>query len=158
MLGYSPEEVVSFLDATAKLWERVQKREKELTDKIATLEEQVRAWEAREADLERMRELALTEASKIREEATKQGEEILSQVQERAKSIQSETEQWLGTVLTEVEEIERRKSNFVTAFRSALESHYEILKSEEAKQESLASRLSSYLKGQKGEVSTGLLS
>lgn len=135
MLGYSPEEVVGFLDSVAKLWEKIQKKEKDLLMTIEQLEGQISNWEKRRGELEQVKEAAITEAKAIIESA-----------EERSNQIRKSTEGWLASILQEVEEVERRKKNFVTAFRSALDSHYEILKTEENHNEPLSFRLNEYLK------------
>lgn len=134
MLGYSPEEVVGFLDDVAKLWEKIQKREKDFLEVIEKYELELKAWSQKEADL-----------ALIKEEAKKEAEKIIDAAEKRTQEIRQNTENWLATVLQDVEEVERRKQNFVTALRSALDSHYEILKKDESSQDSLASRLEQYL-------------
>lgn len=151
--GYSPEEVVTFLDITAKLWEKVQKREKDLQARIKTLEETVRNWELRESDLDRIRDKALEDAKKIRDDANEQGCEILKAVEVRADAIQKKTETWLAHILSEVEAVEKQKMNFVTAFKSALHSHQEILNADQGGVEPLSSRLHQFLKTQDGKES-----
>ncbi|NBX81655.1 DivIVA domain-containing protein [bacterium] len=135
MLGYSPEEVVGFLDKVAKLWEKVQKREKDLVAVIETLDREIQDWKSKEAELEVIKE-------KAREEAKK----IIGQSEEQAATVRLETEKWLATVLEEVETVEKRKANFLMAFKSALDSHYEILNQEQDAQEPLTSKLQEYLK------------
>jgi len=134
MLGYSPEEVVGFLDDVAKLWEKIQKREKDFLQVIEKYELELKAWSQKESDL-----------ALIKEEAKKEAEKIIDAAEKRTQEIRQNTENWLATVLQDVEEVERRKQNFVTAFRSALDSHYEILKKDESSQDSLTSRLEQYL-------------
>lgn len=134
MLGYSPEEVVGFLDQVAKLWEKIQKRERDFLQVIEKYEAELKAWSQKESDLKL-----------IQEQAQKEGEKIIEAAEKRTQEIRQNTENWLATVLQDVEEVERRKQNFVTAFRSALDSHYEILKKEESNQDSLAARLQHYL-------------
>ncbi|NBX00014.1 DivIVA domain-containing protein, partial [bacterium] len=107
MLGYSPEEVVGFLDKVAKLWEKVQKREKDLVAVIETLDREIQDWKSKEAELEVIKE-------KAREEAKK----IIGQSEEQAATVRLETEKWLATVLEEVETVEKRKANFLMAFKS----------------------------------------
>lgn len=135
MLGYSPEEVVGFLDQVAKLWEKVQKREKDLVAVIETLDREIQDWKNKEAELEVIKEKAHQEAKKI-----------IGQAEEQATTVRLETEKWLATVLEEVETVEKRKANFLMAFKSALDSHYEILNHEQDVQEPLASKLQEYLK------------
>lgn len=151
MLGYSPEEVIGFLDGVAKLWEKVQKNERELIHRIERLEQTIQAWQARESDLEKIREEVLKQAAE-------QAKQLLADSEQRAQVIREGTETWLAEVLQEVEEVERRKNNFITAFRSALDSHYEILKMDQTNQEPIAVKLSSFLKTSKKPVESKFLS
>lgn len=134
MWGYSPEEVVGFLDQVAKLWEKIQKRERDFLQVIEKYESELKAWSEKESDLKL-----------IQEQAQKEAEKIVEAAEIRTQEIRQNTENWLATVLQDVEEVERRKQNFVTAFRSALDSHYEILKKEESNADSLTTRLQQYL-------------
>jgi len=134
MLGYSPEEVVGYLDQVAKLWEKIQKREKDFLQVIEKYETELKAWSQKKDEFQL-----------LREEAKKEAEKIIEAAEKRSQEIRQGTESWLANVLSDVEEVERRKQNFITAFRSALDSHYEILKTEEKSQESLTTRLQQYL-------------
>lgn len=151
MLGYSPEEVIGFLESVAKLWEKVQKHEKELTHRIERLEQTIQAWQARESDLDKIRE-------EVFKQAAEQANQLLADSEQRAQVIREHTESWLTEVLQEVEEVERRKNNFITAFRSALDSHYEILKSDQIGQEPIALKLNAFLKASKKPTESKLLS
>ena len=150
VMGYSPHEVIEFLEAIAKTWERVQKREKELLETIQNLTTKLRSWEDREAEIAKKREAAEQEAAEIRTHAEQNAQRFFEEVEERATNIRSRTEQWLETVIAKVEETERQKNNFMTAFKSALDSHYALLRSEEEANEPLGAQLTEILKG--GEV------
>ncbi len=151
--GYSPQEVIQFLDLTAKAWEKVQRQEKELLDKIHSLNEELLRWKGREGELVKMKERANFEADGIRQQANDDAARIFSEVEQRAIAIRQKTEEWLAEVIEQIEATERQKLSFVTAFRTALESHYEILKHEEAQTEPLGSRLSQFLKETMGQGS-----
>ena len=150
MLGYTPQEVVDFLDSVAKVWEKVQKNEKELLARIESLQATIKTWESREQELEKVREIAVHDAESIRKEAVNEAERIFLEVEERANGIRTKTEQWLETVIAKVEEAERQKNNFMKAFRSALDSHYELLRNEEAEAESMGAKLNHFLKTEIG--------
>ena len=147
MLGYSPEEVVGFLDHVAKTIEKVQKKEKELLSHVEKLNSQLKQWESKESEVKKVQQAAISEA-----------ERIISEAEARAQEVRNNTEQWLSTVLQEVEALERRKADFITAFRSALDSHYEILKTEEAGIEPIGTKLTKYLSDPEKNLSSGLLS
>lgn len=146
MLGYAPKEVVTFLDATAKAWERVQRHEKELLDRIHSLHQEILQWKSREGEIERLKEKVALEAQAIRDEAQKLAEKRFAEVEIRANAIRVKTEEWLETVIAEVVEAERQKLNFMTAFKSALDSHYELLRNERAQSEPLSQKLTQFLK------------
>lgn len=147
MWGYSPKEVIEFLDTTAKTWEKVQKHEKDLLHKIEKLKEEIKSWELREAQIQKIHEKAIKDAEQIRIEATDQAEKIFREVEDRANQVRLKTEEWLVNVIAEVEETERQKSNFITAFKSALDSHYALIQ-EEKEAESLGTKLNQFLKSE----------
>lgn len=146
MWGYSPEEVVSFLEMTAKAWEKVQKQERDLQLKIQAMGDELIQWKGREGELVKLREKALAEAEGIRQKATEDATKIYLEMEERAAQIRQRTEEWLTTVIEQVEATERQKHSFVTAFRTALESHYELLNREQNESAPLGTQLSQFLK------------
>lgn len=145
--GYAPEEVLTHLQQLAKNWEKALKTEKEQAEKIQAMSEEITRWRGREAELTRLKEKLAQETEEIRAKAAQQAAEALAETEKRAAEIRQRTEDWLETVLAQVEETERQRHNFVTAFRSALDSHYALLKDEEKQSEPLSARLSEALRG-----------
>lgn len=146
MRGYCPEDVVAFLEQTAKAWTQVQKREKELIQKIESLNAEISHWRQRETEITKIRQEALKEAEQIKEAGAKDAEKLLQQVEEKAQEIRIKTEEWLAEVINKVQETERQKNNFMTAFKSALDSHYELIKNDQELSEPLTHQLNSFLK------------
>jgi cell division initiation protein len=146
MLGYSPEEVVEFLDLTAKAWSQVQKKEKELIQKIDSLNAEISHWRQRESEISKIKEEAIKEAETIIQAASQEAETLFKQVEDKAQDIRQKTEEWLAEVINQVEETERRKNSFISAFKSALDSHYEIIKNDQQASEPLSHRLDIFLK------------
>jgi cell division initiation protein len=146
MLGYSPEDVVSFLDQTAKAWTQVQKREKELIQKIESLNAEISHWRQRESEINKIKQDAIREAEAIIEAGSEEATKLFKQVEDKAQDIRQKTEEWLAEVINQVQETERRKSNFITAFKSALDSHYELIKNDQELTEPLSKRLDTFLK------------
>lgn len=144
--GFSPKEVGEFLDQMAFTWEAFLKREKEHTDKIQTLHDELVRWKGREQELVRTKQNAIEEVSKIKEEAKAEAQKHFSEMEQRAVEIRQRTEEWLENIIAEVEETERQRHNFVTAFRSALDSHYALLNGSETTQESLGQKLNQFLR------------
>lgn len=143
--GYEPREVAEFLDLIAKTIEKTGREEKNLQKKLATLTEELGKWKARETELIQMREKAMADAEEIRNQASKEAARLLQDVEERATTIRSSTEEWLEEVISRLEETQRQKQNFVTALRSSLDSHYELLRGEEPVAVPLGTQLTEFL-------------
>jgi cell division initiation protein len=143
--GFEPQEVAEFLDRIAKSVEKAQREEKLLQKKLATLTEEVGKWKARENELVQMREKAVADAEEIRNQASKEAARMLQEVDERASSIRKSTEEWLEEVIQRLEETQRQKHSFVTALKSSLDSHYELLKSEVPEASNLGAQLTEFL-------------
>ena len=143
--GYEPREVAEFLDLVAKSIEKAAREEKILQKKLATLTEEMGKWKARESELTQMRDKAMADAEEIRNQASKEAARLLQDVDERASVIRSSTEEWLEEVLSRLEETQRQKHNFVTALRSSLDSHYELLQGEEPSAAPLGTQLTEFL-------------
>lgn len=143
--GYDPQEVAEFLDSVAKSWEKALREEKALQKKLATLTEELGKWKARETELVQIREKAVADAEEIRNQASKEAARLLQDVDERASSIRRSTEEWLEEILNRLEETQRQKHNFVTALRSSLDSHYELLKTEVSEAPPLGAQLTEFL-------------
>ena len=146
VLGYAPNEVVDFLAQTARAWEAVQKKEKELLDKIQSLQAEIAMWKEKEKEIILLKESVLEEADKIKRDAEIQAQKMFNQVEDKANGIRTRTEAWLAEVINQVQETERQKSNFMKAFRSALDSHYELIKNDQELAEPLSHQLDNFLK------------
>lgn len=127
LMGYSPKEVVEFLDRTARTWEMVQKQERTLLEHIESLKAEIAGWEARRGELDEIRQEAETKATQIIDEANLKAEEYLEQIQRRAEEIRGNTEAWLEEILTEVNETASRKKAFLSELKETLDHHYKIL-------------------------------
>jgi cell division initiation protein len=147
LVGFSRREVRDFLRLLSKLWSRMIEREQSLSSQVQKLEAEVAVWRAREKEIEENTIRATLEAQSIREHARVQAERLMSETEEKAAAIRGRTENWLEEVIAKVEETQRQKQNFLTAFRSALDSHYELIRSEESETEPLSAKLSDVLRG-----------
>ena len=67
MRGYSPPEVIGFLDEVAKTWEKVQKNERVLIRKIQSLSDEIDKWKAREGELDQLKEVAKLTDERVNE-------------------------------------------------------------------------------------------
>lgn len=133
-LGYSRHEVVEFLDSVSKSWEKVQRRERELIDEIKTLNEEIDRLNRREQEIE-----------VIKEQARKEAESYFVEARSRSEEIRGKTEEWLASLISQVEETERRRNSFLTAFKSALDQHYQLLNTDLEKNQGLENQLAQFL-------------
>lgn len=145
MRGYCPRDVVEFLDEVATVWESVQTHEKKLLKEIESLNEQLRGWENRRTEMDDLRNKALKEAESIRIQASEEGVRLIREVEARASGVRLKTEEWLARVIADLEETQRQKNNFVSAFKSALDSHYELIKPDLSSGEALGNQLKDFL-------------
>lgn len=125
--GYAPQEVVDFLDSTAKAWERVQRHEKELLEEIRGLKGEIERWKARESEVNEINRKAQLDAEDLLKETKKEADLLFSQARNKAEEVRLQTEDWLAKVIGEVEEMERKRESFVMAFKGALDQHYLLL-------------------------------
>ena len=154
-LGLSGREVQEYLELLAKSWEKQLQTEKELNDKIARLNEEIARWRAKESEIDKIREQAHEEAQAIREQARQEAKAGLVEVEERANQIREKTEEWLESVIAEVEEAQRQKLSFMTAFKSALDSHYALLNKAPTEEPPIGARLNHFLRGELNLVEEG---
>ncbi len=144
--GFNRTEVRDFLAALAQQWAKALSQQQALKDRVHALEKEIAGWEQKEKDLSELRERALLEAQAIREQARSESERLLVETENQASNIRNKTEGWLEEVIARVEETQRQKQNFLSAFRSALDSHYELIKTEEEESEPLSAKLSDVLR------------
>lgn len=144
--GYSTKEVHEYLDMLAGCWDRMLRQEKDLFTALHSLNQELEGWKAREGELARFREQALAEAEQIRSAARDEANQVTEEAEACASRVRERTETWLEGVISKVEETQRQKANFVTAFRSALDSHYELLQQETSHDVPLSEQLSELLR------------
>ena len=128
------------------LKQKLTKREKEILQKIESLNAEISHWRQKETEITRIRQEAIKESELIKEAGLKDAEKLFRQVEERAQDIRMRTEEWLTEVINQVQETERQKSHFMTAFKSALDSHYDLIKNDQELSEPLSQRLDNFLK------------
>jgi cell division initiation protein len=146
LFGYGVEEVDAFLEHVARVIDRAARHERDLTERLQALEEEVRRFRAREAELTRLREEAEAESARVRQDAEEHAQRILREAEKGAQLVRGKAEEWLASLFERVEETERRRTSFFTAFRSALDSHYELLRKDEAATVPLKTELMQFLR------------
>ena len=145
--GYAPREVVLFLDQIARTWERVQKTERDLRERVSILEGELDAWKGKEAELlEKARGVDQEIRRKVHE-ADREAQKAFEEIEHRAEEVRKKTEAWLEGLIQEINETEKQKTSFLTALRLALDSHYSLIHEETSVGVPLAERLNQFLKG-----------
>jgi len=144
--GYSKKEVQEFLETISGAWDKMLRYELELGDKVRSLNEELVQWRAKEAELQRLKDKASHEAEGVKLQAMHDAKKIVQETENRASEIRTRTEEWLATIISKVEETERQRQSFVTAFKSALETHSEILKNQQTSDANLTQELEQWLK------------
>ncbi|MBI1861384.1 MAG: DivIVA domain-containing protein [Deltaproteobacteria bacterium] len=147
IMGYSPHEVILFLDQVAKQWEHVQAGEKRLSSTVDDLRKEIDVWQTRERELEHIRAAALEEAEKIRGAATDHGKKLLQEAREQASSIQGKTQEWLADIIVRLQDTEKRRQTLSSELRKKLEEHFSLLEDAEKLGGPLEDRLANYLDG-----------
>lgn len=121
MWGYTPQEVIEFLDTLSKAWERMLKTQKELNEKIRLLQAEQSVLRVKEQEIEQLRKEANEEAKRLREKADEEAKERFKEMQTKADEIRLQTEEWLTSVISEVEEAQKWRSNFISSFKARLD-------------------------------------
>lgn len=152
LLGYSPHEVILFLDQVAKVWERVQVKEKEMLGRVHALELELEEWKTKERELELIRAGALEEAAKIRAAATDHGKKLLQEARDQAREIQGKTQEWLADVIASLQDTDRRRQVLSNELRKKVEQHVSLLEESSTLVGPLDEQLSRFLESRPTEL------
>lgn len=131
--GYDPQEVDTFLELVAERFEDLVRENLTLKERTERLESQVNSQETRERAVQQ----ALVTAQELREE-------IRTQAQREAELLRKEAEQEIDRMVEEarlliqdhqatLEELARKRSRFLRAFRTLLEKEMEAVETEEGR-------------------------
>lgn len=144
--GYNVEEVDAFLEHVARVIDKAARHERETAERLQALLEETGRARTRETELVKLREQAEADAAKTRADAEEHAERIVREAEKGAQMVRQKAEEWLASLFERVEETERRRTSFFTAFRSALDSHYELLRKDEAATVPLKAELTQFLR------------
>lgn len=146
LFGYKVEDVDAFLEHMARVIDKAARHEREMAEKMHGLQEELARFRARESELSQLREDSERQAEEIRREAEEHAQRALREAEKGAGLVRAKAEEWLASLFERVEETERRRTSFFTAFRSALDSHYELLRKDEAATVPLKAELTQFLR------------
>ena len=146
LFGYNVDEVDAFLENVARVIDRAARHERDTNDKLRALEEEVAGYLLREAEIATLKEKAEADAEESRRNSDEYSQRMLREAEKGAQMVRVKAEEWLASLFERVEETERRRTSFFTAFRSALDSHYELLRKDEAAAVPLKAELTQFLR------------
>lgn len=142
--GYDPQEVDTFLELVAERLEMLVRESMHLRERAELLQQQVDSWAGRERAVQEALVTAQELRSEMRTQAQRQADMVLADAQAEARRIVAEADAEVRTRFRDaerrldqageaLEEMERRRSRFLRAFRQLLEREMDVVEVEEAR-------------------------
>ncbi|MFQ5537407.1 MAG: DivIVA domain-containing protein [Gemmatimonadota bacterium] len=142
--GYDPQEVDVFLELAAERLEQLVMENLQLKERSAMLQEQVSSQTGREKAVQEALVTAQELRSEIRSQAEREADLILKEARQEARRLVAEAEARVQSLLRDaerrmekardgLEELERRRSRFLKAFRQLLERELDGVEVEEGR-------------------------
>ncbi len=163
--GYDPKEVDDFLDVIASYYDQLWSEKKQLEEKIANMKQELNKYKSMEDSLEQSirvgqetmenkKEDAKQKASIIIKEAKVKAEDIVKKAEQKKDSIVERAENKKSKILTEaqqevekkyksLQEIAEKEKLFKIRFRTLLESHLDMLNTEQEDLKQLREKIES---------------
>lgn len=129
MRGYNEDEVNDFLDRIIKDYEALIRQNKELEEKNAQMEEQVRGFRAMEDSLGKSIMLAQETAEELKANARKEAQLVIREAEKNADRIVQDALNKARQTALELDEVRRQAAVFRARFRSLLQAQMEMLES-----------------------------
>ena len=127
MRGLDGDEVYAFLTTVAEEYEAVLGDNKQLRERIVEIEERLKEYKTIETNLRNTLLTAERVTNEAKENARKEASLIVREAEvdaeKAAEAIRAHTQQLRREVL----ELKRQKDNYLTRFRTLLESHHRVL-------------------------------
>lgn len=130
-LGYSPDEVNSFLDKVIVEFEYLYKENIKLNDKVNVLNDGIQYYKSLEDTLKNSIILAEKTASETKYNANQSSEHIIKEAQLKATEILQDANKKLYDLEYEVMKMKRQYNNIKTKLRALLNTEIEILNESE---------------------------
>lgn len=129
MRGYNEDEVNDFLDRIIKDYEAMIRQNKELEEKNAQMEEQVRNFRTMEDSLGKSIMLAQETAEELKTNARKEAQLVIREAEKNADRIVQDALNKARQTALELDEVRRQAAVFRARFRSLLQAQMEMLES-----------------------------
>lgn len=129
--GYDEDEVNEFLDQVIKDYEAIIRENKDLQEKILTMEEKVKHFATIEETLSKTLIVAQETADEVKNNSKKEAQLIVKEAEKNADRIINESLGKSRKIAIEVEELKKQASIYRVRFRSLLEAQLELLRDED---------------------------
>ncbi len=129
--GYDEDEVNEFLDHIIKDYELLIRENKDLQEKIITMEEKVTHFSSIEQTLSKTIILAQETADEVKGNAKKEAQLIVKEAEKNADRIINESLAKSRKISIDTEELKKQASIYRVRFRSLLQAQLELLKDED---------------------------
>lgn len=129
--GYDEDEVNEFLDQVIKDYEAIIRENKDLQEKILTMEEKVSHFATIEETLSKTLIVAQETADEVKNNSKKEAQLIVKEAEKNADRIINESLGKSRKIAIEVEELKKQASIYRVRFRSLLEAQLELLRDED---------------------------
>jgi cell division initiation protein len=133
--GYSQDEVHAFLEMAAEEYEQVLKRNLDLEQKVALLEDRLENYKRMEAVLQETLITTQRTAEETRANAEKRAQTIIAEAKIDAQRVAYGTNERLSRVRREIADLQAQRDSFRISLRSLLESQMSLLNLVEKKDE-----------------------
>ena len=125
--GYDLKQVDGFLELVRSEWEDLLRDNKDLTDRLSNLEEQVRQYRTKEKTLQQTLMTAQRLSEDMKQGAKKEAEIVLGQAELEADKIIHQAHGRLTQIIDEINQIKRQRADFEGTLKGILESHLRLL-------------------------------
>jgi len=125
--GYDPEEVRHFIESVADEMTALLKEHAAARDRVAQLEERVKAHAAQEESLRNTLVTAQRMTEEIKANAKREGELIIREAEARAQRLWADAQARVGDIQKELLDLRRQRDLFVATLRAHLHAHLELL-------------------------------
>lgn len=125
--GYDPEEVRHFIESVADEVESLLKDNAARRERIAELEDRVRALEGQEESLRNTLVTAQRMTEEIKANAKREADLIVREAEGKAQRLTAEAQTRVADAQKEILELRRQRDLFAATLRSHIQAHLELL-------------------------------
>jgi len=131
VFSYDMVEVDTFLDRVAKSFENLYNENRDLKEEVETLKEDIEKYKEMEDNLRESMFMAQKTAEEIKSNSEKEAELILKEAEQKAEEIISSAREEIKDKERKLEEIQKHEELFRIRFKTLLETHLKMLKSDD---------------------------